>query len=236
MGHAADAGEEHRGHGGYMGSGKAASARREFSARAIEAEVAREVFGPRPGDPAGSAQARRYREATLLCADVANLPGLAASTRAEVLVAVLDELFLLFDRAAERQGMARVPVRGQACAAVAGVPDPRLDHARAAADMALELAGAAHGIAPPGGAPVSLRIGLHTGPLLAALEPGGAVRELWGEAAGVAERMASGGLPGLVQVSGATAARLFPGYWLSWRRGGGDPSEEAWILTGRRPV
>lgn len=223
-----------------MGRREGASARSrpvDFPARAIEARVARAVFGPRAEAPAGSpTRARGYREATLLCADVANLPGLAASTGAEVLVAVLDELFLVFDRAAERHGMARVPVRGQACAAVAGVPDPRLDHARAAADMALELAGAAHGIAPPGGTPVALRIGLHTGPLVAALAPGGAVRELWGETARVAGLMASEGLPGMVQVSGATAARLFPGYWLSSRRSGSASSEEAWILTGRRPV
>jgi len=110
-----------------------------------------------------------------------------------------------------------------------------LDHAEAAADLAIEVVRAAAGIASPAGQGLGVRIGLHSGPVVAALEGPQAVRELWGESARIAERMASQGVPGLIQVSGPAAARLAARYRLEARPElrGARPLD-AWFLMGRQ--
>jgi adenylate cyclase len=182
--------------------------------------------------------ARGYREATLLCADVAGLPGLARALRPEKLVAVLDGLFSLFEGAARRHGLSSVAVRSGAFAAVAGVPDARPDHARAAAEMALELLSASWRLLALDGRSPALRIGLHSGPVVAAMDVGrGGVRELWGDAARVARLLEARGIPGLVQVSAATASRLAGGFRLEARSrtpGVATAGVETFFLAGRR--
>jgi len=186
-----------------------------------------------PGGP--GLQVRGYRDATLLVAEVLDLPGLARAAGPDRLVAILDQLFRVADRAAGRLGLSRVAAVGGFYGVVAGVPEPRIDHADAAADLAIEMIQAAALIDAPSGRGLGVRIGLHTGPLVAALEGPRAVRELWGESTRIAERMASQGVPGLIQVSGPAAARLSSRYRLEARPGlqGARPLD-AWFLMGRR--
>lgn len=185
------------------------------------------------GTPSGLV-ARGFREVTLLYADLANVSRLAARTDPAEVVRVLDGLFLAFDRAAERHGLARVAVAGEALAAVAGLGDPGQDHARAAAEMALEVTAAARQ-AGRGGARPSVRVGLHAGPVVAAFDRSGAVREVWGESARVARQMESQGLPGFIQVSAAAARRLEGRYRLESRPGvrALTAGQSTWFLTGR---
>jgi len=211
---------------------------REWShpGRADEPRVDRAAsFAPRRALGGAGLRVRGFRDATLLVAEVVDLPGLARSAGPDLLVAILDELFRVADRAAGRRQLSRVGAAGGFYGIVAGVPTPRIDHVDAAADLAIDMIGAAADIGTPGGVGLALRIGLHSGPVVAALEGPQSVRELWGESTRIAERMASQGVPGLVQVSGPAAARLAPRYRLEARPGlpGARPLD-AWFLMGRR--
>lgn len=177
---------------------------------------------------------RGFREATLLYADVVNLADLASGGGPEQVVAILDDLFRAADLAVERFGLTRVALPGAAYAAVSGVPDPRPDHARATVEAALDIAAAAAHMVGADGQGLALRIGIHTGPLVAAIGDGGStVREIWGESARLARLMETSGVPGHIQVSGATASHLAGRFRLQGRlRASGHP--ETYLLSGRR--
>lgn len=207
-----------------------------YPARADEPREERAVPPLVRRAPGGAGlRARGFRDATLLVAEVVDLPGLARSAGPDRLVAILDQFFREADRAAGRRQLSRVGSAGGFYGIVAGVPTPRIDHVEAAADLAIDMIRAAAEITTPGEAGLGLRIGMHAGPVVAALEGPQSVREIWGESARIAGRMASQGVPGLVQVSGPAAARLAPRYRLEARPDlpGARPLD-AWFLMGRR--
>jgi adenylate cyclase len=210
---------------------------RSFPAGAVEDEAARRLFGAHPvGVPASRLVARGYRDATLLFADVVNLADQAGHGRPEALLPLLDRIVDLLDRAAANHGLSRVVFSGASYAAVAGVPGLRLDHAVAGAEMALEVSRGAARLLAGNGKPVQMRIGLHSGPLVAAVDEGaGTVHEVWGESTRVARAMEARGLAGQIQVSGATAARIAPRFRLEPRRREAPAPQamERYLLTGR---
>ncbi len=70
-------------------------------------------------------------------------------------MSLLDQVFSRWDALAGRHGLEKIKTIGDAYMAAAGVPDPRPDHALAAARMALEmqaeLDGCADELASPAG-------------------------------------------------------------------------------------
>jgi class 3 adenylate cyclase len=122
------------------------------------------------------------------------------------LVSLLNEFFSLCDRLAEQYDLEKIKTIGDAYMAVAGVPEPRPDHAQAAADMALAIRTEIPRIA---NGKLSVRIGLHTGPVVAGVI--GAKKfsyDLWGATVNVASRMEAHGVAGGIQTSVTTYERL----------------------------
>ncbi len=165
-----------------------------------------------------SAIADAYADVTVLFADIVDFTRLSAGTTPRQLVELLDDVFSEFDRLAERHGLEKIKTIGDAYMVVGGLPAPRPDHAEAVAEMALEMQHALEGCAVRAGTPLTLRTGIHSGPVVAGvIGRKKFIYDLWGETVNTASRMESHGLAGVIQVSAATYERLRDRYLLRER-------------------
>src|SRR2546430_2840354 len=122
---------------------------------------------------------------------------------------MLNNVCSAFDRLAERHGLEKIKTVGDAYMVVAGLPTPRADHAEAMAEMALDMQAEITRLAAERGREFQLRIGINTGPVVAGVI--GLKKfayDLWGDTVNVASRMESHGVPGRIQVTPDTYARL----------------------------
>ena len=188
------------------------------------------------GAPA-AAVADHYPEATVLFADLVDFTHLATPLEPGKLVAWLNDLFSAFDRLAAERGVEKIKTVGDAYMAVGGVPTPRADHCEAVADLALALRAETAQRASPDGQPVRLRVGVHTGPVVAGVIGTHKFSyDLWGDTVNLASRMESHGVDGAVHVSAAVYERLRGRYEFAARglvavKGKGDLA--TYVLRGR---
>jgi class 3 adenylate cyclase len=150
-----------------------------------------------------------FPEVSVLFADIVGFTALSSHATPGELVAMLNGIFSRFDALAERHGLEKIKTIGDAYMIVAGVPDPRADHAEALANMALDMHdevdrfNAAHGTA------LAIRVGINSGPVVAGvIGTKKFIYDLWGDAVNIASRMESSGLAGRVQITEATCERL----------------------------
>jgi class 3 adenylate cyclase len=153
----------------------------------------------------------RFDDVSVLFADIVGFTALSARTSPESLVAMLDDLFTRFDALADRHGLEKIKTIGDAYMVVAGVPEQSADHAIAMArmglDMQVAIADYARGNAI--GADLTIRIGIHSGPVVAGvIGRNKFIYDLWGDTVNTASRMESHGMPSRVHVTEATRAAL----------------------------
>jgi len=149
--------------------------------------------------------AERYAGVTVLFADIVGFSDLASRTDAQDLVALLNSLFSRFDGIAGRRGLEKIKTIGDAYLVAGGLPDPRHDHASAVADMALEMLDSLATLNRERGTNLSMRIGMHSGPVVAGVIGSRKFTyDLWGATVNMADRMQSSGLPDRANVSQST--------------------------------
>ena len=153
--------------------------------------------------------ADHHGEATVLFADIVGFGKITARMRPYEILGCLSSLFSEFDRLAEDVGVEQVRTIGDAYMAVIGVPTPRATHARTAAKLGLDLIAAVARLHPRLPAPFSIRVGLHSGPLMAGVigmrRP---AYDVWGDTVNIAARLETASRPNRVLASAATANRL----------------------------
>lgn len=140
--------------------------------------------------------AHNHDAATVLFCDLVGFTKMAASDPPERVVGMLNDLFLRFDALLPRFQVVKIKTIGDCYMIAGGLPDPCEDHVAQVADMALELRGTANA------AGVAVRIGFHTGPVIAGVL--GAERlmyDLWGPTVNKASRLESCAMPGKIAVS-----------------------------------
>jgi guanylate cyclase len=149
--------------------------------------------------------ADHFDSASILFADVVDFTPLAQRLPPAEVVGILDHLFSHFDSLVERHGLEKIKTIGDCYMAAAGVPNPRPDHARTAALLALDMRDAVATSAVAGQSGLELRIGINSGPVVAGVI--GTKRflyDLWGDAVNTASRMESQSTPGEIQITRET--------------------------------
>lgn len=144
--------------------------------------------------------------ATVLFTDFAGFTQLASVMSPEDLVAELERCFAAFDDIVDRYGVTKLKTIGDAYMAVGGLPVANNTHAfdvvRAGLDMAAWIDEPTDGRPR---VPFKVRIGVHTGPLVAGvIGKRRFLYDVWGDTVNVAARMESSGEPGRVNISQQT--------------------------------
>jgi len=153
--------------------------------------------------------AEAYPETTVLFSDLVGFTPWAQRTDPAQVVGFLDSLFTRFDGLAAEAGLEKIKTIGDSYMAVAGAPEPMDDHAAAAVRLAQGMLAALADARADLDAPLELRIGLASGPVV-----GGVIGQrrilfdLWGGTVNTASRMESSGVPGRIQVAPSTRELL----------------------------
>jgi guanylate cyclase len=179
-----------------------------------------------------------FEEVTILFADVVGFTRLAAAYPADQVVRLLNRIFTEFDRLAERWDVEKIKTIGDAYMLASGLPVARREHAAVVVEAALEMRAIVERIAAEYGIVLQIRIGVHTGPVVAGVI--GLKKfayDIWGDTVNIASRMESTAPAGAIQLSTQTALRLQALYALEARepvavRGRGEL--ETFLLLGRR--
>jgi len=185
-----------------------------------------------------SSIAEGFSEATVLFADLVNFTKLAEKIPPSQLIKLLNEVFSRFDQLTEKHGLEKIKTIGDAYMVVGGLPMPRMDHAEAIAEMALDMLGEITMFSLERGYDCDIRIGINSGPVIAGvIGTKKFIYDLWGDTVNVASRMESHSLPGEIQVTASTYERLKHRYTFQSRglihvKGKGEM--KAYFLTGRK--
>ena len=153
--------------------------------------------------------ADRVAEATILFSDLVDFTSIAAKLSPEQTVKLLGLLFSRFDSLAARYRIEKIKTTGDGYVVAGGLVEARTDHTVAVAEMALAMLDAVETAGQVLEQPLRLRIGLHTGPLIAGvIETHKFAYDIWGDTVNTAKRMETYGLPGHVHVSATTRQAL----------------------------
>jgi adenylate cyclase len=121
----------------------------------------------------------------------------------------LGNLFARFDALAEPHGIDIVKTTSQFYLVTIGLPAARSDHARIAGDLALAMQDETRKYNEQSADLLRLRIGIHSGPVVAGLIASQRVAfDVWGEAVDTAQQLQLNAAPDTIQVSPATYTQL----------------------------
>uniref|UniRef100_A0A8C3SI22 guanylate cyclase n=1 Tax=Chelydra serpentina TaxID=8475 RepID=A0A8C3SI22_CHESE len=148
-------------------------------------------------------EAGEFNSCTILFSDIVTFTNICSACEPIQIVNMLNSMYSKFDRLTSVHNVYKVETIGDAYMVVGGVPVPIASHAKRVANFALGMRTAAREVMNPvTGEPIQIRVGIHTGPVLA-----GVVGEkmprycLFGDTVNTASRMESHGLPNKIHLS-----------------------------------
>jgi adenylate cyclase len=142
--------------------------------------------------------------ATVMFADLSGFTTAAGLVSASTLVTYLDEVFTGFDQLCELYGVDKIKTMGDGYMAVGGLTTDAVTGAVSVGRLAFDMLTFIEGHPPLGETALRLRLGIHSGPLIAGVIGDTRVSyDVWGGTVNVAQRMEALGTPGRIQVSPA---------------------------------
>ena len=165
----------------------------------------------------GKAEARNFERVSILFTDFKGFTEQSAKLSAAELVNEINHCFEVFDGIMEKYGIEKIKTIGDAYMAAGGLPVPTDDSVKNTVLAALEMQAFivnrkatfdAQNSSPsgrPGGASFEMRVGIHTGPVVAGIVGVKKFQyDIWGDTVNTASRMESNGEVGKVNISQAT--------------------------------
>lgn len=130
-----------------------------------------------------------FPQVTVLFADIAGFTSWSSVREPSQVFTLLESIFEAYDGIAKRHGIFKVETIGDCYVAAAGLPDPRADHAivmcnfaRKALHRMITVVRALDTYLGPGTSELSMRIGIHSGPIMAGVLRGEKTRfQLFGD-------------------------------------------------------
>lgn len=153
--------------------------------------------------------ADHFESATVLFSDIVGFTALSEQITPTELVDRLNRIFSAFDDLADKHCLEKIKTIGDAYMVAGGFPEKSDNHANSVSAMAIDMLEAIEKCNHDYEQPVSIRIGIHTGPAVAGVI--GIKKfayDVWGDTVNTASRMESSGEPGRIQLSEQTAAAL----------------------------
>jgi class 3 adenylate cyclase len=170
-----------------------------------------------------------FPNTTIMFADISGFTAWSSAREPAAVFTLLETIYRAFDEIAKRRRVFKVEVVGDCYVAVCGLPDPRKDHYAVMCRFAQDCMSAMHvhtkelevRLGPDTG-DLSLRVGLHSGPVVAGVLRGDKSRfQLFGDTMNTASRMESTGISNRIQLSQATADLLILNgkeHWITKRQ------------------
>lgn len=161
----------------------------------------------------GEAKARDVDGVSILFTDFQDFSDHSAKMSAQELVALLNAYYTAFDAIVTRYGLEKIKTIGDSYMAAGGLGTARDNSAMDTVNAALDLQGFVQGEilnrASTGQPAWSMRVGVHTGPVVAGIVGRHKFQyDIWGDTVNVASRMESSGDIGLVNISADTYRRV----------------------------
>ena len=146
---------------------------------------------------------------SVLFGDIVGFTPLSKVLGPERLVDFLNQIFTTFDDYSEELGLEKIKTIGDNYMVASGVPKADPEHAFKIAEMGRRMVGYIQSLPSIGGVQPMMRIGIHSGPLVAGvIGKKKFVYDLWGDAVNTAARMESHGIPNRIHLSSDTAALI----------------------------
>jgi adenylate cyclase len=141
-------------------------------------------------------------EAAILFADIVEFTNTSQLISATMLVENLNKIFTHFDNLVEEYGLEKIKTIGDSYMVASGLTGDGKSHIMKMAELALTMITDIHSFSLDGKNRCQVRIGIHTGPVVAGVIGSKKFSyDIWGDAVNTASRMESSGEAGKIQIS-----------------------------------